>query len=573
MGRDIMERDGHTMEAGPSARERVTTLILLAVFCAFGLFDHGLWSANDTREGAMIAEMARGGSWTLPHLNGVPYLEKPPLLHWTGAVFCRLFGTVNEGLVRLPSALFGFGSLLLIWRFGCELGRERAGLIAASLCATTQLMFEYSRIVLTDVALTFMVLLSLWLFWRAYTATTGRRGWYAAMLIVTALSFYAKGLLGPGFVWVAVGSLWRRAWRLLFSLALAFLPILALLLAPWVLGLWHEGGRDYLVGIFWDNQFGRFLNFSDPTLPHDPFRVHKEPLYYYLKSTPLRLLPWTLLVLAALWRWFQPGTAYRGDLPLAGVLHVSSAKTACYALPLFPLLLLMTGLWLEDRLRSNDARRGERAALAITSAALGAILLLAPLGVLAANGWRWTWGARTAWPGPALAIYSVAMAALALGVTLAFLLRFLRRWRTGAAPELAWHGPMMVVVSLILTVAAVLPVLDRAKTYQPVAEFAQQQVGRWGRIALAHDIGIGVDERDTGALTFYLGRPIDPLPLDTHMADYLFVNRRPGVVVVRADTLNKARELLAGHAVQFIQTPHVGYKARGFWLALPIRGR
>lgn len=106
-----------------SSRERAGLLALLLVFSLFGLFDHSLWSANDTREGAMIASMARGGSWILPELNDVPYLEKPPLLHWIGAALCKLFGTVNEGLVRLPAALFGFGSLALIWLFGRALGR------------------------------------------------------------------------------------------------------------------------------------------------------------------------------------------------------------------------------------------------------------------------------------------------------------------------------------------------------------------------------------------------------------------------------------------------------------------
>ena len=86
-----------------SPRVRAGMLALLALFFAFGLFDHSLWSSNDTREGAMIAAMARGGSWTLPQLNGEPYLEKPPLLHWTGAALCRLTGVVNEGLVRLPA--------------------------------------------------------------------------------------------------------------------------------------------------------------------------------------------------------------------------------------------------------------------------------------------------------------------------------------------------------------------------------------------------------------------------------------------------------------------------------------
>ncbi|TAN37236.1 MAG: phospholipid carrier-dependent glycosyltransferase [Verrucomicrobia bacterium] len=559
------------------ARDRWAVLILLAAFSLFGVFDHSLWSANDTREGAMIAEMVRSGAWTLPHLNGVPYLEKPPLLHWTGAVLCRMFGAINEGLVRLPAALYGFGSLLLIWQFGRALGRERAGLIAALLCATTQLMADYSRIVLTDTALTFTVLLALWLFWRAYTATTGRKVRFVVFLAVAAGSFYAKGLIGPGFIWVSVGLflLWQRAWRLLFGLPLLFLPIFALELAPWVAALWREGGAEYLVGVFWDNQFGRFLSFSDPTLPRDPYFVHKEPFYYYLKSAPLRLLPWTLLVGAALVGWFRRGSAYRGELAvflrlalvaMIVVLHVSAAKTSCYVLPLLPLLLLMTGVWLEDALQPGGARKWERVLLAGTTGALVVLLLLVLFVLIAANLLHWTWGAHDYSPGMWPARYCLVMALLALSLTVVFLLRWVRFWRAGAFQQMAWHGLMMLITLLVVDVGAVLPVLGYAKSYRPVAQLVLERVGTQGRLGFASD-----DERDTGAFVFYLGRTIDPLPVNRRLVTYLFSGRRPAGIIVPADKLAWARKIFAGQAVDFLQTRQTGYKARAYWLIVPTR--
>ena len=558
-----------------SSRARAGLLALLALFSLFGLFDHSLWSANDTREGAMIAEMVRSGVWTLPHLNGVPYLEKPPLLHWTGAVLCHLFGGINEGLVRLPAALFGFGSLLLIWRFGRALSRERAGLIAALLCATTQLMGDYSRIVLTDTALAFTVLFALWLFWCAYTATTWRLVRFTVFLVAAAFSFYAKGLIGPGFIWGSVGLflLWQRAWRLLFSLPLLFLLIFALELAPWVAALWHEGGAEYLVGVFWDNQFGRFLSFSDPALPLDPYFVHKEPIYYYLRSAPLRLLPWTLLIGAALVRWFRRGSAYRGELALllrlalvvmAVVLHVSAAKTACYILPLIPLLLLMTGVWLEDALQPGGARLWEHVLLAGTTGTLVVLLLLAPLVLIEANLLHWTWGALNYWPGAGLARYCFGMALLALPLTVAFVLRLVRYWRGGALQNMAWHGPMMFITLLVLDAAAILPVLGHARTYRPVAYLVQHEMGASGRIGFASD-----DERDTGAFTFYLGRTIDPLPLDRHLAQYLRRGPYPVGVIVPSENVEMACRLLRDVPVRWFQTPHTGYKAREYWVVMP----
>ncbi len=552
-------------------------LALLAVFFLFGLFDHALWSSNDTREGAMIAAMARGGSWTLPELNDEPYLEKPPLLHWTGAVLCRLAGTVNEGLVRLPAALYGFGSVVLIWLFGRALGRERAGLIAAALCSTALLMTEYSKVVLTDTALTFVVMLSLWLFWRAYTATAWRGLGYFLFLLATAAAFYAKGLLGPGFVWVAVGLflLWRREWKLLFGLPLAFLPLFALVLAPWVGALWLAGGRDYLVGVFWDNQFGRFLSFHDTSLPLDPYFVHKEPFWYYLKSAPVRLLPWTLLVGAALAGWFRRGSAYRGDLALflrlalvtmAAVLHISAAKTACYVLPLLPLLFLLTGVWLEDALRPGAARRWEVVLLGVTAGALAVLALLAPLGVLGAHVFfrYFDHGVHGHLPA-GLTAYGVMLAVLALGLAILFVRRLWRWQRAGEGQAIAWQGPQMLITLLVLCLAALLPILDAAKSYRPLAELVLKHVGVSGRLGFTSD-----EERDLGALTFYLGRHVDFVARDESLTEYLLVGRRPAGVLILADQFEAVRDqLLAGCPVQYLRVTAGGYKARDYWLVMP----
>ncbi|MCX6995859.1 MAG: glycosyltransferase family 39 protein [Kiritimatiellaeota bacterium] len=557
------------------ARERAAVLALLALFCAFGLFDHALWSANDTREGAVIAEMVRTGDWAVPRLNGVPDLEKPPLLHWTGALLCRLAGTVSAGLVRLPAALYGFGALLLIWRLGVRLGRERAGLLAAFLCATSLLFAEYTRIVLTDAALMCMVLLALDLFWGAYTAECAQRSRYALFLLASAASFYAKGLLGPGFIWLSVGLflLARREWKLLFQLALMFLPIFLLLLAPWVWALAQAGGRPFLVSVFWDNQFGRFFTFSDPALPKDPFFVHKEPFYYYFGRLPVRLLPWTLLVAGALARWFRRATPYRGALPLflrcalvamLLLLQVSAAKTACYVLPLFPLLFLMTGLWLEDALQPGGANRWERGLLALTGGALALLTLLAPLGLIAARMLRWTWGGSCWWPGAALADVSVGMAVFAGLVGCALLAWLRQQWRVGRPEYVAWHGPLALVVVLALNGGALLPVLDVQRTYQPVAELVRQNVGPAGRLAFA-----SYDERDLGAFAFYLQRRLDILSADEELFDYLHALPPFGGVILPAEQLHAIQPLIAEGLIRVVRPLHPGYKARDYVLLVP----
>lgn len=571
------QRDENRVEAveersAVSRNERLVSLLLLALLSAFGLFDHSLWSANDAREGAMIREMASEHVWVTPVLNGQPYLEKPPLLHWTAVIFCRLFGTVNEGLVRLPAALYGLGAVLIIWLWGRELGRERAGLAGAFLCATSALYFEYSRIVLTDAALTFMVTAALYAFWRAYAAASFTRLRYAGFLLLAALSFYAKGFLGPGLVWVSVGGflLFQRRWKLLTVLGLVFIPVFLAILAPWVIALWKAGGPAEITVALWDNQVGRFFSFSDATLPADPYFVHKEPITYYLVNLPGRLLPWTLLVIPALVLWFRAGSPIQAPLAvflrfalaaMALILHLSSAKAGCYTLPLFPILFLMTGVWLEIVARQWEPGL-ERWLVEVTFVALGLVAVLLPLGFIAAFivGYPPVWA-----PGMGLTVISVGMAVLALLAA------------GGAGVWLGWKfcGPErsrtillapLVAAALIIPVAgAFLPAVDFQRTYKPLAELLAREMAQGRRIALACE-----KERDSGALMFYLNRRLEIIPVAhrKEWVNFLCGRAEPAGLLVSLEDGQAIKEFLAEQNFQVRMSEHPGHKCREFRLVL-----
>ena len=494
-------------------------LLLLALVSAFGLFDHSLWSGNDAREGAMIAEMARDHVWVTPVFNGEHYLEKPPLLHWTGVLLCKIFcrfdarpgeasGGIREGLVRLPAALYAFGSLLVLLSWARALNREAAGFAAAFMCATSALFLEYSRIVLTDSALTFMVVFSLWLFWRAYTAENFFAARYLLFLFVSAFSFYAKGLIGPGMVWlsVAVWLAYQRRWRLLCALVPLFGVVFLLVLAPWVFALWKAGGSDFIYRVFWENQFGRFLSFDDKTLPLDPYLIHKEPIYFYLLNLPVRLLPWTLLVVPALFCWFRISkNTFREPLALflktsllaiAGVLHVSSAKAACYALPLFPLIFLMTGVWLEDAVTSGAASPWQKKLIVATLMLVCAAIMAAPAAYIAA----FIFHLKALWaPGSfaAVAGFLLALSALSIGYASGKRLRF--EFKNGRQLPAVLHMPAVLAAVGLLAGAAFIPAVDFHRTYLPFAEMALRQMKSAKNIAYAGD-----SERDLGAFMFYL---------------------------------------------------------------------
>lgn len=562
------------MEYSMTRSERFFAAGLLAALFLVGVFDHSLWS-NDAREGAMIREMVREGAWVTPLFDGKPYLEKPPLLHWTAALICRAAGGVAEGLVRLPSALYGLGAVAIAIALGRRFGRERAGWVSAFLCATSILYAEYSRVVLTDASLAFMVMLSFYTFWRAYSAERRRMAWYGLFLAVSALSFYAKGLIGPGFIWVTVGVFLalRRRWRLLFGLAAAFAVVFALALAPWVFALWRKGGLEYLETAFWANQFGRFFAFTDPSLPEDPYRVHKQPVWFYLSRVlPARLLPWTALAIPGLAHWFRRGSPVRGDLPgllrtalvvMLVILHASSAKAACYALPLFPVIFLMVAVWLEDALERGPTRF-ERLMIALTCGALGAALVLAPLACAVAAGMASPFLVN---PGPDAAARALGLEALALGMTIAAGAWLWSERRAGRAVRAGLCFPLLAALLLLPHAMALIPLYDFQRTSKPFADVVAREIARGRSIAFA-----GRVSRDRGEFMFHLDRRLEQVAVTNDQLNaFLFDSGDPAGVILPVRNLAPAAVRLPAGRFRLLRAPHAGDKSSKFLLLINDR--
>jgi 4-amino-4-deoxy-L-arabinose transferase-like glycosyltransferase len=534
-----------------SSRERCVLVVLLIAFMSFGLFDHSFWSPNDSREGSMIWDMYQAGRWVTPTLNGVPYLEKPPLLHWTSLVFCKMTGTVHEGLLRLPAALYGLGALWILILWARQMGRERAGFAGAFMCATSFKFMEYSKVVLTDAAVAFVVMASLYLFWKAYTASSGR-GWrWTLFILISALAFYAKGLIGPGFIWVSVGLylLYRREWKLCFLLPLCFLPVFILVIAPWAWSLWKAGGMDFVRGVFWDNQFGRFFSFSDPNLPADPYFVHKEPFYYYLMTLPGALLPWTLVIIPAMIYWFRrrqgPTDSFSVFLRFCVVgmllvLHASSAKLSSYALPLFPILFLMTALWVDEASTRWDTRL-TRWTLGFTAGLLSVVVWLAPIfyfilfllprfirdrylegmDIVRDLGW------------------GVALLTLLIAVVLLAYVYFANRrlrseFRAGRRNRVFLVLPAVYASVLILAGAAVFPIYDYQRSYIPFAILLKEHMHHGRHIVLAV-----YEEKYIGAFTYYTGRRLETVPFSADLRKILADSSKPIGVLVKTKDLKK----------------------------------
>ncbi len=106
------------------------------------------------------------GQWLVPTNDGVPRLQKPPLVYWTLIASLRIFG-VNDFAARLPNALASLAWFAGIVALGRRLTDDpaaglRLGLAAATVLATMAGTFIFCHLIAPE---PFLAAFLTWTFW------------------------------------------------------------------------------------------------------------------------------------------------------------------------------------------------------------------------------------------------------------------------------------------------------------------------------------------------------------------------------------------------------------------------
>ena len=327
-------------------------VILLALSLLFFLPKLGM-PFLDPDEGlyATIAqEMLGDGDWVIPHVNGLPYLEKPPLYFWLTALAFRVAGP-SEWATRLPSALAALGTVILTWRVGRRLYGARAGLLAGLVVATVVGNALYVRKASPDQLFVFCLTLAMYGFLRDAEHPSRGRARFLLCYLGAALGVLAKGLIGVVFPLLIVGLgmvvARRLSWREL-NLARGA-AVFALVAVPWhALVAWRSPA---LFGFYVvDNQLLRFLD-ARGYIEDD---VSSSTLGFLVASF-IWAFPWSVFSLARGKADASPHARWRPFILIwlvvvVGLFALSRFKHEYYALPAFPALaVLVAGAWVSGR--------------------------------------------------------------------------------------------------------------------------------------------------------------------------------------------------------------------------------
>jgi hypothetical protein len=318
----------------------------------------------DAVQAQIAANMLHSGDWVIARLDGVPYLEKSPLVYWLMAGSYRIFG-VHDWAARIPIA---FAAVLLVWvtyRYGRWAFEERAGYYAGLVLATCVGLFLFTRILIPDVILTLTTCLAFWSFQRATDPEEPQpRLWAAVLAASLGAGVMLKGLIalvvsgGGIFVYLLLTKqlflpqLWKRlhvvTGAAIFLLIAAPWHIIATLrMPPYLVFTMHSGPGEYH-GFFWfyfmNEHVLRFLNLRYPR----DYDTVPRPLFWLLHL--IWFFPWSVYLPAVIRQSFKPvdraGRTRLLALCWAGFLMVFftfSTTQEYYSLPIYPALALLLG--------------------------------------------------------------------------------------------------------------------------------------------------------------------------------------------------------------------------------------
>lgn len=412
-------------------REGLTLTIVAAAVFLTGLGTTHVWDDDEAFFAQTAREMFERGDLVVPWFNQTLFAHKPPFMYWMMIGAYKLLG-VTEFAARLPSALFGMATVLLVWRLGRILYSPGVGFWSGIILATSLNFVVISRAATCDTELIFFCTLAVYLFVRGAASTAaaaeqpGRWGepfrqpsWKTWGLVYSAMGMavLVKGPIGvllPTSVlglyllcqrgWAGHrdndasanftlrGALWnsvrffaatfapahvlRTIWTMRPLTAVAAVLAVA---GPWFAAVGLKTHGEFLSGFFGVHHFHRFTN---------PMDNHSGPVFYYPAAICIGFFPWIIFILPSFLELRRQVREMRGWRPAdilvvswfvawVGFFSLATTKFPHYVVPAYPALALFTACFVERWTRQPEIYgRLARSAAWLTVGGVGLVILI-----------------------------------------------------------------------------------------------------------------------------------------------------------------------------------------------------
>lgn len=263
---------------------------------------------DECRRALVSVEMILSGNYLTPTLNGIPYLNKPPLYNWIVIAYFKLFGNYSMFAFRLPVIVATIALGLLVYYFFKKYTNSFIAFFTAWAYVTNGRILIYDSLQgLIDTTFSFFVF---WGFMLIYYYGEKKKYYhlFISTYIITAIGFLMKGLPALCFqgITLLVYFLSRKNFRQLLRLP-HFIGILILLL---ILGAYYAAYFSVTPGV---TPLTVFNNLLYESTRRTPVEFEASRSVWHFVSFPFAQLyhfaPWTVLVVTLLhrrvWSWIN----------------------------------------------------------------------------------------------------------------------------------------------------------------------------------------------------------------------------------------------------------------------------
>ncbi len=311
----------------------------LLFLCNLGARD--FWAPDEGDFAEIVTELK--DNHIVPHLNGTPYGEKPPLFYYiTYLSKNALFFFKDEVSMRFSTAVFAIVGivffLITIHRFfGINIAT-----LSSFILMSTPLYYWQARYLQVDMIFSVFISCSLLSFFWFYN--TDKKRYFFIFVLLMAFGFMTKGPLSVILILpiIILFLIIERNYRVISLRDFFFgIAIFIVVILPWYFAVYYMERFPYLYENIIRQNLVRFFDAWS----------HKRPIYYYFTTLPLDYFPWSVFIPFGIYMGVKrikedrkTGFFILWLFWMFVFFSLSSGKISKYMLPVLPPIAILTSL-------------------------------------------------------------------------------------------------------------------------------------------------------------------------------------------------------------------------------------
>lgn len=326
--------------------------LLSFIFLFVGMGAYPLVDVDETRYAVMSRDLLHH-NWNFLMLNGVPFIEKPPLYFWITALSIKLFG-FHEYAIRLPMSILATLTVFFTYYIGKKIKTPKFGFYTATIMMANVFFIMLTRVAIIDMVFTALLTWTIYFGLLTEFVKDNNKKWcWAAFYLCMSFAFLAKGLLAIVFPCAIIGihRIINKSVKEIFKpqYILSGLVLFLLINLPWHLSMYKEYGFEFIWVYFILHHFERLVN-ADALGKTRPF-------LYFIPVFFVGFLPWSLHFIGAIVDFFKK-KMFKDKYVLFfaiyfiiifGLFSVASGKLPTYVLPAVPPAAFLTAYFIYEK--------------------------------------------------------------------------------------------------------------------------------------------------------------------------------------------------------------------------------